>query len=130
DPSALCPMARWRPRGAGRIYDTRFYLARTPAGAIARADGGESVRAVWTSAAAALAGADAGRYRIIFPTRRNLERLALAGSFEAAGADAARHPIATVTPWTEQRDGEDWICIRTDQGYPVTAERAATALRG
>jgi 8-oxo-dGTP pyrophosphatase MutT (NUDIX family) len=130
DLTALCPMARWLPRAAGRIYDTRFYLARAPAGAIAAADGGESVRAIWTSAAAALAGADAGRHRIIYPTRRNLERLALAGTFEAACADASSRPIATVTPWIEQRGGEDWVCIRTDQGYPVTAERAATALRG
>lgn len=130
DPAALCPLARWLPQFAGRIYDTRFYLANAPADAIATADGGESVRAVWTTAAAALAGADHGHHRIIFPTRRNLERLALAASFDAARAEASSRPMATITPWIEQRDGEDWLCIRPDQGYPVTAERMATVLRG
>jgi len=130
DVTALHPLARWLPQLAGRIYDTRFYLAPVPQGAIAQPDGGESVRVVWTTAAAALAAADAGRHRIIFPTRRNLERLALAASYEAAREEAASRPVATITPWIEQRSGEDWLCIPTDQGYPVTAERAATVLRG
>lgn len=129
--AALCPFARWLPRGlGGRVYDTRFYLAVAPADASAVADGGESVRAVWTGAQAALDDAGAGRHRIIFPTRRNLERLALAGSHADACADAARQPIAIVTPWIERRAGEDWLCIRADQGYPVTAEPLATAQRG
>ena len=129
---ALHPFARWRPRpeDVRRVYDTRFYLARAPVGAAAIADGTESVRAVWTAAAAALAEADAGRHRLIFPTRRNLERLATAASFAAACTDAARRRAATVTPWIERRDGEDWLCIPDDQGYPVTAERMATVRRG
>jgi 8-oxo-dGTP pyrophosphatase MutT (NUDIX family) len=130
DPSALCPFARWLPQMAGRIYDTRFYLARASAGSIALADGGESVRAVWTTAADALAGADAGYHRIIFPTRRTLERIALACSYDTARAEAAGRSIPTITPWIEQRDGEEWLCIPADQGYPVTAERMATVLRG
>ena len=131
DLTALCPFARWLPKIASvRIFDTRFYLAGAADDAAAEADGGESVRAVWTTAAAALADADRGGHRIIFPTRRNLERLALAGSHRAACEGAARHPPAIVSPWVEQRGGEDWLCIREDQGYPVTAERVATALRG
>jgi 8-oxo-dGTP pyrophosphatase MutT (NUDIX family) len=130
DFDALCPFARWLPDYAGRIFDTHFYLARLPAGTVALADGGESVRAIWVTAPDALAAADAGRCRIIFPTRRNLERLALATSYDHACAEAASRPIGTITPWIEQRGGEDWLCIPAAQGYPVTAERMSTVLRG
>ena len=131
DAAALCPFARWiPPPGERRRFDTRFYLARAPDDARASADGGESVRALWTTAAAALADAAAGRHRIIFPTRRNLERLALAASYAAACNDAARYPAPTITPQVETRNGEEWLCIPEGCGYPVTAQRLAEAQRG
>ena len=74
--------------------------------------------------------ADEGRARIIFPTRRNLERLARFASFAAAAADARAHPIRTITPWTEHRDGRPHLCIDADLGYPITAEPVTAALRG
>ena len=66
---------------------------------------------------------------IIFPTRRNLERLALFGSFEDAVFDAAQHEIRTVTPWIETREDGDYLCIADDLGYPVTGERLDRAIR-
>ena len=77
-----------------------------------------------------LAEADAGRARIIFPTRRNLERLAQFATFDEAVADAARYPIRTITPWEEKRDGVPHLCIPDDLGYPVTAEPLRAAMRG
>lgn len=131
DLGALTPFARWCPNfRETRTFDTRFYLAAAGAGDVAAADGGESVRAVWASAAAVLADADAGHHRIIFPTRRNLERLSAFASVEEARTEAACRPIATVTPWIEERDGVRWLCIREDQGYPVTAEPFTTVERG
>ncbi len=100
DLSILVPFARWRPEpteehGLSRIFDARFYLATLPAEAPApTVDHSENVRLVWTSAADLLAAADAGRATIIYPTRRNLERLARFADFDAAVADAARHPCA------------------------------------
>ena len=131
-PERLVPFARWLPSHApARIFDTRFYLARLPDGvAAATVDHTENVRLCWTTAAAMLAAADAGRATIIFPTRRNLERLAGYASFDAAAADAARFPIRTITPWSETRDGAEWLCIPDDLGYPVTAEPFAAAIRG
>ncbi len=73
--------------------------------------------------------ANSGRARIIFPTRRNLERLALFSSIEEARADAQRHKVRKIVPWLEERDGVQWLCIPGDLGYPVTAELAATARR-
>jgi hypothetical protein len=66
---------------------------------------------------------------IIFPTRRNLERLARFGSFADAAADAQAHPPRIVTPWIERRDGADHLCIPDDLGYPVTSERLDRAIR-
>ena len=121
------PFARWRPDAlAPRVFDTRFYVACAPADATPLVDGTENVTACWTSAAALLAG-DA---RIIFPTRRNLERLARFASFGEAAADALLHPVETITPWLEQRDGEPWLCIPEGRGYPVTAQRFGEVQRG
>lgn len=133
DPAALVPFARWLPHQgvAHRIFDTRFYLARWPDGAPEPAvDGNENSQLFWSSARDTLAAADAGRVRMIFPTRRNLERLALFNRFDDAVADARAHPIETITPWIEARDGVEHLCIPDGLGYPVTAQPFATVLRG
>ncbi|MEI9851038.1 MAG: NUDIX hydrolase [Sphingomonas sp.] len=130
DPHALIPFARWLPRGLhGRIFDTRFYLALAPAGAEPVVDGNENVRAFWASARAVLDASEAGEAAVIFPTRRNLERLALYASFEEAAAHARAHPVRTVTPWVEQRVDGEYLCIPEGLGYPVTAEPLRTATR-
>jgi len=126
----LVPFARWLPRGVPhRIFDTRFYLARAPRGAEPLVDGSENVRAFWATARDVLAAADAGEAMLIFPTRRNLERLATFACYADAVADAAAHPVRTITPWTETRDDADYLCIPDDAGYPVTAERLDQAVR-
>jgi 8-oxo-dGTP pyrophosphatase MutT (NUDIX family) len=137
DLDSLEYFARWRPAHAhARIFDTHFYLARLPADAPdARVDATENVRLFWATAADVLAQADAGRATIIFPTRRNLERLAQFADFDAAVADARAHPVRTVTPWTEMRPtdthGEvEHLCIPPDLGYPVTSEPMSDAVRG
>jgi 8-oxo-dGTP pyrophosphatase MutT (NUDIX family) len=124
DLAALAPFARWVPRGVThRIFDTLFYLARMPEDAPEPSvDATENSRMAWMTAAEVLAAAEEGRATIIFPTRRNLERLARFGSFADAVADAAAHPIRTVTPWIETRDGVEHLCIPEDLGYPITAE--------
>jgi 8-oxo-dGTP pyrophosphatase MutT (NUDIX family) len=131
DPQALTPFARWCPNfRETRRFDTMFFLAEAPRNApepevCAR----EAVRAFWASAAAILAEIDAGRAHAIFPTRRNLERLALFGSIAEARADAARHPVSKITPWVEERGGAPHVCIPGGIGYPVTSEPLETARR-
>jgi 8-oxo-dGTP pyrophosphatase MutT (NUDIX family) len=131
DPSALVPFARWCPRHPhARIFDTRFYLARFPEGAPTPVvDATENVRVFWARAQAVLDDVAAGRARAIFPTRRNLERLARFASFADAVADAQAHPVRMVTPWTETRGGIEHLCIPDDLGYPVTAELLDSAIR-
>ena len=56
--STLVPFARWLPDHPGmRIFDTRFFLARAPDDSAPVVDATETVRLVWTSAAAMLADA-------------------------------------------------------------------------
>ena len=130
-PGDLTPFARWCPNfRETRRFDTLFYLAEAasdwPAPVAAAHEVG---RVFWASAAAILAEIGAGRAHPIFPTRRNLERLARFGSIEEARADAARHPVRKITPWIEDRDGEPFLRIPDDAGYPVTSEPLATARR-
>ncbi|MCD2314646.1 NUDIX domain-containing protein [Sphingomonas sp. IC-11] len=132
DLEQLVPWARWRPAHRNmRIFDTRFYLAELPRNAPhATVDRTENVRLVWATAQQVLADADAGKLEVIFPTRRNLERLAQFNSFAEAAAHAHETPIRTVTPWSETRNGEEHLCIPDDCGYPVTSEVIASAMRG
>lgn len=127
---ALVPFARWLPLGMKhRIFDTRFYLARAPDNAEPLVDGNENVRVFWASARAVLAMAERGEAHLIFPTRRNLERLALFSRFDDAVANARAHPVRVITPWVETRGDAQHLCIPDDLGYPVTSQRLDEAIR-
>jgi 8-oxo-dGTP pyrophosphatase MutT (NUDIX family) len=128
---ALTPFARWCPNfREARRFDTLFYLAEAPAGAaVHSADEAEAVHTFWAAAGEVLAAIEAGRAKAIFPTRRNLERLARFASLEEARADAARHPVRQITPWVEERAGRRFVCIPEGIGYPVTAEPYESARR-
>lgn len=132
DFEALVPFSRWVPKfHAVRRFDTMFYVAEAPPGEwqpmiIA----GECSAARWVGAAQVLALEQDGKAKLIFPTRRTLERLALHASFAAICADAKAHPIEPVSPWIEDRDGQQYITIPSHLGYPVTAEPFAGQWRG
>lgn len=132
DLDALVPFARWCPPfREARVFDTRFYIARAPDDAPDPiVDDTENVSSFWASAQAVLDAADRGDVSIIFPTRRNLERLALFAHFDEADAHARSFPIETVAPFFEERDGVKCLCIPTHLGYPVTFEPLSTAKRG
>jgi 8-oxo-dGTP pyrophosphatase MutT (NUDIX family) len=130
DLAALHPFARWCPQWDG-AFDTRFFLADLGTGAVDIAvDATENTRLFWTSAAGALDMADRGEISLIFPTRRNLERLALFASFGEARDHAAVTPIRTISPRREERAGEMYLTIPEGLGYPVTSQSMSTVRRG
>lgn len=133
DLASLVPFARWCPRGitSHRIFDTRFYLYDLGTGAVDLAvDKTENTKLFWISAAEALRRADAGELSVIFPTRRNLERLALFGSFAEARAQAEAVPARLIVPQMGEREGKPALTIPDDLGYPVTHEWIESAMRG
>ena len=132
DADALTPFARWVPKfHAVRRFDTLFFVAEAPPGEWQpRVIEGECAGAYWLSAAEVLERDRNGQARLIFPTRRTLERLAQHASFAEICADALAHPIEPVTPWVEERDGERFITIPSHLGFPVTEERLDGLWRG
>jgi 8-oxo-dGTP pyrophosphatase MutT (NUDIX family) len=132
DASALTPFARWVPKfHAVRRFDTLFFVARCPPGEWhPQVIEGECAGAAWLSAAEVLRRESRGQARLIFPTRRTLERLAQHSSFEEMRADALSHRIEPVTPWVEERGGEKFITIPAHLGFPVTREKLDGLWRG
>ncbi len=131
DLDALVPFARWRPNfKEARVFDTRFYIARAPEDLPeAIVDATENVRTFWDSAQATIDAALRGDVHVIFPTHRNLERLALFSSFDEARAHAEAIPVKMVTPWMEKEGDDTFLCIPDDLGYPVTRESLKSAKR-
>ncbi len=132
DSAALTPWARWLPNfHTTRRFDTLFFLASAPPGEwLPNVGEAENRAAEWLSAADALARHAAGSANLIFPTRCNLERLARHDSGDALHDHARAHPVETITPWVEERDGERWLTIPSHLGYPVTQEKLDGLWRG
>jgi 8-oxo-dGTP pyrophosphatase MutT (NUDIX family) len=129
-PGALTPFARWCPR-LPRPYDTRFYLADLGTGDVALSpDRGESESLLWIAPQAALDQAGAQALSLMFPTRRNLERLALFSGFAQARAQALATPLTTITPALAERDGQSWLTIPDGLGYPVLGQPLDEVRRG
>ena len=129
---ALTPFARWKPAfHQARIFDTIFFIAEAPAGDWQpRPQEGECENVEWLSAREVLDRVSRGEASAIFPTVRNLERLARFDSIAAARADALAHRVETITPWIADHDGEPHLFIPEGLGYPVTREPLASVRRG
>lgn len=129
---SLVPFARWCPNfKEARTFDTHFYAVMAPPHRHElTVEEAEHSHIFWASAKGTLAMADRGEVSVIFPTRRNLERLALEGSFAGFSAHAERFPVELVTPWVEVRDGRPHLCIPGHLGYPVTSEPFDHVRRG
>lgn len=89
--------ARWvTPEFAPKRYDTRFFIAFIPPGQTPLHDDVETTASRWITPADALEQARAGKFSIIFPTRKILESLSAFGSAAAlydAAVDRATTPI-------------------------------------
>lgn len=131
DLEALTPFTRWMPAfKQPRKFDTLFYVASAPSGDWApRPQEGECLAAEWASPGELLDRIARDEATAIFPTKRNLERLAQHDSFGAMLADARGHSLETIIPWVEEIDGEPHVRIPEGRGYPVISEPLATAIR-
>ena len=111
------------------MFNTRFFIARAPDDLPPPVvDETENVRTFWESAARVIELAAEERVKVIYPTMRNLERLALFNSFDEAKAHTDAIDIKMISPWMEERDGYRHLCIPDDQGYPITSESFQTVV--
>ena len=105
---ALVHWAHWvTPASRSKRFDTRFFLAAAPPDQLAVHDGMESVESVWIPPARAVAEADAGERRLVFATRKNLEKLARHATVAEAMAAARAATVVRVEP-EMVRAGEGW----------------------
>jgi len=102
DPAALVPFARWiTPPEVSIRFDTYFFLAVAPDDAECVIDGSEIVDARWFEPARALEGSEAGEILMVFPTIKNLERVAEFDTADALLEWAAKHEVKPVEPRVE-----------------------------
>jgi len=129
---SFVPFARWCPNfKEARTFDTRFYaVAAPPHSHELTVEEAEHSHIFWASATDTLAMADHGDVSVIFPTRRNLERLAQTADFSSFSAHTGQFPVELITPWIEECEGQAFLCIPAHLGYPVTRESFDRVRRG
>lgn len=119
----LVHFAHWvTPTMMPKRFDTHFFLAAAPADHLAVHDGQESVDSVWIRPQDVLEQAARGERTVIFPTLRNVEKLATFDSVRAAFNAAAASKVVRVEPWTERRADGTYLCIPKEAGYAVCEE--------
>jgi 8-oxo-dGTP pyrophosphatase MutT (NUDIX family) len=128
---ALTSFARWMPAfKQPRKFDTLFYIVSAPAGNWRpNPQPGECAAAEWASPTELLDRIEQGEASAIFPTKRNLERLASHLRFDDALADARAHSMETIIPWIEEIGGVRHVRIPEGRGYPIVSDPHATAYR-
>src|SRR5258708_39313505 len=102
----LVPYAHWiTPVGMPKRFDTWFFLAAAPPEQAGAHDGKESTDSIWVSPREALAGGESGRFKLPFPTTRNLIKLGKHSTVKAALDDARGKSIVTVMPVMTRLNG-------------------------
>jgi len=130
DFSRLTLFAHWCPP-VDKAFDTRFFVTDLGTGAVdIQVDATENTRLFWASARRVQQFADEGEVTVIFPTRRNIDRLALFSNFGEALAQIAQFPVQRIHASIEKRDGVDWLAIPDGHGYPVLAQELVKVRRG
>jgi 8-oxo-dGTP pyrophosphatase MutT (NUDIX family) len=105
-PDLLVHFAHWiTPANQPKRYDTHFFLAQAPAEHLAVHDGHEAVESIWITPAEALKGAGDGRFKLVFATAKNLEKLGRSQTVEAALEAAMIARVVTVQPQAAKLEG-------------------------
>ncbi len=114
----LVPYAHWiTPEGMPKRFDTWFFLAAAPPDQLGAHDGRESTDSIWVSPREALEGGENGRFKLPFPTTRNLIRLGKQGKVADALADSKGREIVTVMPVVTKISGGRQLRIPKEAGY-------------
>jgi 8-oxo-dGTP pyrophosphatase MutT (NUDIX family) len=114
----LVPYAHWiTPEGMPKRFDTWFFLASAPPAQLGAHDGRESTDSIWVSPREALEGGESGRFKLPFPTTRNLIRLGKQPNVRAALEDSRGKKVVTVMPVMTKLNGGRQLRIPLEAGY-------------
>ena len=114
----LVPYAHWiTPEGMPKRFDTWFFLAAAPPEQVGAHDGKESTDSIWLSPREALVGGESGRFKLPFPTTRNLIKLGKQPNVKGALGDARGKPVVTVMPVMTKLNGGRQLRIPAEAGY-------------
>jgi hypothetical protein len=80
-------------------------------------DGKESTDSIWVSPREALVGGESGRFKLPFPTTRNLIKLGKQTTVGEALKEARGKPIVTVIPVMTRLNGGRQLLIPREAGY-------------
>ena len=114
----LVPYAHWiTPEGMPKRFDTWFFLAAAPPEQVGAHDGKESTDSIWVSPRQALEGGESGRFKLPFPTTRNLIRLGKQPGVKAALDNCRGKQVVTVMPVMTKLNGGRQLRIPLEAGY-------------
>jgi 8-oxo-dGTP pyrophosphatase MutT (NUDIX family) len=114
----LVPYAHWiTPEGMPKRFDTWFFLAAAPPDQAGAHDGKESTDSIWVSPREALAGGESGRFKLPFPTTRNLIKLGKHRTVRDALDGARGKAVVTVMPVMTKENGGRQLRIPAEAGY-------------
>lgn len=114
----LVPYAHWvTPEGMPKRFDTWFFLAAAPPDQLGAHDGKESTDSIWVSPREALEGGETGRFKLPFPTTRNLIKLGKQPTVKMALDDSRGKQIVTVTPVMTKTASGRQLRIPLEAGY-------------
>lgn len=114
------PVAHWvTPAIEIRRYDTRFFLARMPAGQVARHDESETTALVWLTPSDALAKAGEGAITLPPPTWTLLQRLSHFATVDDALRWARATPIVRIEPGFVKTDACTMLTLPGDPLHPA-----------
>jgi 8-oxo-dGTP pyrophosphatase MutT (NUDIX family) len=114
----LVPYAHWiTPEGMPKRFDTWFFLAAAPPDQLGAHDNKESTDSIWLSPREALEGGETGRFKLPFPTTRNLIKLGKQASVQTALDDARDKLVVTVMPVMTRLNGGRQLRIPREAGY-------------
>jgi 8-oxo-dGTP pyrophosphatase MutT (NUDIX family) len=121
-PDLLVHFAHWiTPSHQPKRYDTHFFLAEAPVAHLAVHDGWEAVESIWITPSQALADTEAGKYKLVFATAKNLEKVGCSRTVEEAMAAARESTVVTVQPkGTKLEGGKRLMRIPKEAGYGGT----------
>ena len=116
----LYPFAHWvTPEIETRRYDTRFFVARMPAGQQAKHDESETTALEWLSPHEAIARFERRQMLLPPPTWTSIRQLAKRSSVDDAIAWARSRPIVRVMPGFRKTDSEFMLMLPGDPLVPA-----------